>query len=182
MPKTPLLSIGLFVSLLAFSMGGILLMGCSIINSNSDPTPRPTRTKIPSNDGQAMPGSSGGNNAPTPQPQATTTDDDTISREITPGVKFNPSQIPVGMSRVVGRVTNAKDDPIAGAAVTVPDGTSPVPERAALTNANGEYSWGLPPGTFILQVNAAGYQPARAEVKTEPDKQVVQDFKLEKMP
>ncbi len=161
-----------------------VLLGCSLVNRNQEATTPPTRApaRPATIDGQAQPGSSTGGNSQTQAPRATTTDDDdtVTSDDVTPGATTNRAAIPKGRSRVVGRVTDPQGNPIASAAVTVPKGTSLVPEMAALTNANGEYSWSLPPGTFTIQVNADGYKQAQAEVNTEPDKESNLDFQLER--
>lgn len=168
---------------LLFALAASLFASCSIIGAGAQPTPQPTRVPTntpaaPSN-GQAVPPARSGTDVPTRAPHAVATDDDTVSSDIVPNVKTNDVKIPAGMSRVAGRVTDAQGNPIANAAVTVPKGTAPVPERAALTNENGEYVWGLPPGTYTIQVNAEGFKMAQAQVNAIADKQTEQNFTLE---
>lgn len=86
--------------------------------------------------------------------------------------------LPANKTRVRGRVTDSEGNPIVGAAVTVPKGTSPVPEMARLTNDQGEYSWLLDPGIYTIQVNADGYKPAQGEADTQRERDVELNFQV----
>lgn len=156
------------------------LANCSILSATPAPTARPAPTPDTSNEGQSAP-SSRQTGAPIIAPQPTSSDDDSVSSDtFTPAAPNNQGKIPTGMSRIAGRVTDPDGNPIQGARVTVPKGTTAVPERAVLTNANGEYQWTLRPGTYTIQVNADAYKVASAEVTTQVDKQSQLDFKLER--
>lgn len=81
---------------------------------------------------------------------------------------------------VIGRVTDEIGEPLAGASVTVRDGTAAVPEVVVLTNAAGDYQWDLPVGTFSLAVFADGYVMQEAKVVVSEGVVVRQDFVLQK--
>lgn len=157
---------------------GIPFIGCSSVYAQYNSAPLATQ-RPPTAIVQAT--SDGGVSLPSrgETPLPTQVGDDTVtSEDATPRVRESKPEIPAGMSRVMGRVRNAAGDPLAYARVTVPQGTSVVPERAALTNTKGDYVWILPPGAYTLQVNADGYQPAQAQVTTLAEQTTTQDFWL----
>lgn len=104
--------------------------------------------------------------------------DDTVTIDLTNPVPPGQQPLPAGRTRIYGRVLDPQGAPISGAAVTIPRGTSPVPERAALTDENGNYNWVLVPGIYTVQVNATGFQTAQADANTRQQAQVELDFTL----
>lgn len=56
--------------------------------------------------------------------------------------------------RLLGRVVDAGQRPVAGAMVSVIEATAPVPEIALVTDEDGRFALGVRPGTYRLQANA----------------------------
>lgn len=81
-------------------------------------------------------------------------------------------------AKIVGHVLDDKGNPIARATVAISKGTAPYPERAYLTDENGMYAIGLPPGTFTVFVNAEGFEIAEQETQVEQNQETTLDFKL----
>lgn len=131
-------------------------------------TPAPARaTRVPANPSDTF--------AATGTPM----DDDTVTIDLTNPVPPNHQPLPAGRTRIYGRVLNPQGAPISGAAITIPRGTSPVPERAALTDKNGSYSWVLLPGIYTVQVNATGFQTAQGDANTQQQAQFELNFTLQ---
>lgn len=106
-------------------------------------------------------------------------DDDTVTIDLTNPAPPNQQPLPAGRTRIYGRVIDSQGAPIRGAAITIPRGTSPVPERAALTDDKGNYSWMLLPGIYTVQVNATGYNAAQADANTQQKPEVELNFTLD---
>ena len=67
---------------------------------------------------------------------------------------------------VSGVVRDPNGAPVPQARVFVARGPVPVPDIAALTNAEGRFTVSLPaPGTYELAFAAEGYQPSSASVE-----------------
>lgn len=151
----------------------LFLVGCAFDRQISPPNPGglapapPAATLTP-----RPPGSTAA-----PAPSATPMDDDTVTIDLGTAPP-NQQPLPPGQTRIYGRVTGPQGAPIHGAAVTIPRGTSPVPERAALTDENGNYNWVLPPGIYTVQVNADGFQPAQAQADTQQQAEFELNFSL----
>lgn len=171
---------------LMFVLVSIALMGLNGCGSNTA-------------DRGGVPGARSGPQATSlPEPSVSPVEtDDTVSVDLDATSMANPDSpvsagaetqtpnaggapLPANKTRVRGRVTDVQGNPIVGAAVTVPKGTSPVPEMARLTNENGEYSWVLDPGMYTLQVNADTYKPAQGEADTQKEKEVGLNFQMER--
>lgn len=80
--------------------------------------------------------------------------------------------------KIVGHVFDHQDKPIARATVGISKGTAAYPERAYLTDDNGMYSIGLPPGKFTVFVNAEGFAFAEQEAQVEQSQETTLDFHL----
>ncbi|MDF9745116.1 carboxypeptidase regulatory-like domain-containing protein [Natrinema salsiterrestre] len=76
---------------------------------------------------------------------------------------------------VEGTVTDADDEPIAGASVTVGD-------QETTTDENGTYSLELEPGEYTLAVSAEGYVDASETVTVEAGATATADVTLEPVP
>ncbi len=83
---------------------------------------------------------------------------------------------------VVGQVTSLGGLPIEGARVPVESLDVAVPEIAILTNGDGRYVWGLPPGTYDISVFADGYQSQRKQIMVGVGQVMTVDFTLEHSP
>lgn len=129
-------------------------------------TPAPARATRTPDDPSSIPAAS------------TPMDDDTVTIDLTNPAPPNQLPLPAGRTRIYGRVVDPQGAPVSGAAVTIPRGTSPVPERAALTDENGNYNWVLLPGIYTVQVNATGFQSAQADGNTQQQSQVELNFTL----
>lgn len=80
---------------------------------------------------------------------------------------------------IAGRVTNDKDEPIAGARLAFTKSSVPVPEMAYLTNSNGQYKITAPRGEFTLAVYADGYAPQERNIDARESSQTEIDFVLQ---
>lgn len=78
---------------------------------------------------------------------------------ITPKTQTNRTQIH-------GRITDQAGKPVAGARVTVPKASVPVPEMAYLSDADGNYKLSLPKGEFTLAVFSDSFAPAEQAIDT----------------
>lgn len=68
-----------------------------------------------------------------------------------------------------GRVVDANGQPVAEAFVTVEWGTAPTPEITLITDDNGCFRLGLPPGRFRVRATAPDGASATTEVGSEAD-------------
>jgi hypothetical protein len=83
---------------------------------------------------------------------------------------------------VLGKVTAADGQPIAGAVIdakSLDQPSPPIPERLVLSRADGRYFWPLLPGDYELSATATGYRAATARVRVEADELTTADFTLE---
>jgi hypothetical protein len=69
-------------------------------------------------------------------------------------------------------VLDAADRPVAEAFVSVIEGTAPVPEIALVTEADGSFQIGLPPGRFRLRATTADGRSGDVEVSGESDEEM----------
>lgn len=83
---------------------------------------------------------------------------------------------------ISGRVTNAKNEPLARARLTFTKSSVPMPEMAYLTDANGNYKITVPPAQFTLAVFADGYASQEREIDTREGSQAQIDFVLQPQP
>lgn len=67
---------------------------------------------------------------------------------------------------------DAADRPVAEAFVSVIEGTAPVPEIALVTEADGSFQIGLPPGRFRLRATTADGRSGDVEVSGESDEEM----------
>ncbi len=68
-------------------------------------------------------------------------------------------------SVIKGAVRDAAGKPVAGARVFFTDGPAPLPDIAALTDAEGHFALSAPvPGTYQLECHSEGSVPAKASV------------------
>jgi hypothetical protein len=57
---------------------------------------------------------------------------------------------------LLGRVVDARGDPVPDALVTIVEGTVPMPEIALLVDADGRFRLRLPAGRFTLRAHGGG--------------------------
>jgi hypothetical protein len=69
-------------------------------------------------------------------------------------------------------VLDAADRPVAEAFVSVIEGTAPVPEIALVTEADGSFQIGLPPGRLRLRATTADGRSGDVEVSGESDEEM----------
>jgi hypothetical protein len=162
----------------------LLLLGCtSVIRElGSDP---PEQSESPSVTGSA-PVSATRSNATRPHSTVTpsTGGDVPVSsgQGITPQSEGNMTTTPQKPTapRIIGQVTDSTKRPVAGAVVVIVQGTGEFPERTWLTDMNGKYAISVPPGTYTVAVNAAGFKMAQQEVELTAQQDAILDFELEK--
>lgn len=78
---------------------------------------------------------------------------------------------------IVGRVLGHGGRPVAEAAVMITASPGPRPDVAALTGAEGTFSFvDLPPGDYTLLANAPGHAPRTRSVRVEPGASARLDF------
>jgi hypothetical protein len=70
-------------------------------------------------------------------------------------------------------VLDAGGRPVAEAFVSVVEATVPVPEIALVTEADGTFQIGLPPGRFRLRATTADGRAGDVEVSGESDEEMV---------
>lgn len=68
---------------------------------------------------------------------------------------------------------DAAGQPVAEAFVSVIRGTAAVPEIALVTDADGTFQIGLPPGRFQLRANTADGRSGEVEVSGESDDEML---------
>lgn len=87
----------------------------------------------------------------------------TVEPDATVNLTFTLSTSPGG-GGIAGTVRNSSGFPITGATVTIIRG--PAVGSRKITDRNGRFNFtGLPSGTYVLEVRAFGFQPARAEIQ-----------------
>jgi protocatechuate 3,4-dioxygenase beta subunit len=68
-------------------------------------------------------------------------------------------------SLVKGTVRDPAGNPVAGARVFFTGGPTPLPDIAALTDAEGRFALSAPaPGTYQLECHSEGFGPAKVSV------------------
>jgi hypothetical protein len=81
-----------------------------------------------------------------------------------------------------GRITLAGGAPISGVFVT-PKSTSdppePVPDKAVLTNEQGEYWWSLWPGSYTITFSKEGYQTKTLSISIQKGEKITLDATLD---
>ncbi|MCE5300145.1 MAG: carboxypeptidase-like regulatory domain-containing protein, partial [Spirochaetia bacterium] len=86
------------------------------------------------------------------------------------------------VNSLTGKITNSDGQPVNGAAVTVYENGNPSNLYPASTDVSGNYSLTLPDGTWIINVNAAGFVPpplSSVTFSTSPgDEARVRDFTM----
>jgi hypothetical protein len=102
-----------------------------------------------------------------------------------PGLIATPTGTPttvaptVVVTQIKGRVTDANGDPVVDVSLAVVESPMPMPQIAVFTDANGEYTWYVKPGTFTLEAYRDGYVTQRQEVTVAEGQTATADFRLE---
>lgn len=150
---------------------GLGLAGCGV-NVQAEPaTPEPTAGVR----GNVKPGDATPTRDLTPVPTALPGDPNApVSNEtpITPAVRPN-------QTRITGRITDEKGNPIARARITIPKSSRIIPEIAYLSKEDGTYQVSVPPGQYTLAVFAEGFAPMEQEVDTRQEAQVELNWQLQ---
>ncbi len=82
---------------------------------------------------------------------------------------------------ITGVVRDPKGKPVEGARVYFSDGPGPLPDVAALTNSDGEFSLSAPsPGTYRVECNADEFAAESLTVEAKSGQRVSLDIKLKK--
>lgn len=80
---------------------------------------------------------------------------------------------------ISGAICNLRGKPVADARVYVTDGPVPLPDIAALTDADGRFALSVPAaGSYTFECSAEGFAPKRVTLNVVSGQQAQLDFQL----